>query len=179
MRFTPTPISGAFVVELEPMHDERGFFARAWDRAEFAEHGIETDIVQMNTSHTVERGTFRGFHWNPEPHGEAKTVRCLAGSVWDVIVDMRPDSPTFRRWFGVELSSDNLRWLHIPAEVANGFLILEDHTTLLYTTTRAYTPGVELGVRFDDPAIGIEWPIDVTSVSDKDRDWPLLEPPNT
>lgn len=175
MRFTPTPISGAVVIDLDPIEDERGFFARAWDRDSFAANGIDPTIEQMNMSRTLASGTFRGFHWNPPPHGEAKTVRCVTGSVFDVIIDMRPDSPTFRRWFGVELSAANLRMLHIPEQVANGFLISADDTTLLYTTNRRYEPGVEIGCRFDDPTIGVEWPIAVTSVSPKDRSWPLLE----
>lgn len=175
MRFTPTPIPGAIVIDLDPVEDDRGFFARAWDQASFAANGIDPTIVQMNMSRTYASGTFRGFHWNPEPHAEAKTVRCVEGAVFDVIIDMRHDSPTYRRWHGVTLSEKNHRMLHIPEQVANGFLIIEDHTTLLYTTNRSYRPGVEVGCRFDDPAIGVEWPIAVTSVSKKDRSWPLLQ----
>lgn len=175
MKFTPTPIDGAVVIDLDRMVDERGFFARAWDLAEFSAAGIDPHVEQMNMSTTVEAGTFRGFHWNPAPHGEAKTVRCIAGSVFDVIVDMRPESPTLHRWFGVELTADNLRMLHIPEGVANGFLITADDTTVLYTTNRAYVPGAERGARFDDPLIGVEWPIAVTKVSQKDRAWPPVD----
>lgn len=175
MRFTAAPIAGAVLIDLDPIEDERGFFARAWDRSAFIEHGIDAHIEQMNMSGTLARGTFRGFHWNPPPHGEAKTVRCVTGSVFDVIIDMRPESATFRSWFGVDLTAANLRMLHIPEGVANGFLITADHTTLLYTTNRQHQPGIERGCRFDDPAIDITWPIDVTSVSDKDASWPLLD----
>jgi len=173
--FTPTPIAGAVIIDLEVTTDERGFFARAWDNDAFAANGVDPAIAQMNMSTTNETGTFRGFHWNPSPHGEAKTVRCVSGSVFDVIIDMRPDSPTFRHWYGVELSADNRRMLHIPECVANGFLIMDDDTTLLYTTNRPYSPGVELGCRHDDPAIAVQWPMPIVSVSDKDASWPLLD----
>lgn len=174
MRFTSTPIDGAVVIDLDPMVDDRGFFARAWDDESFRANGIDATIAQMNMSQTLEPGTFRGFHWNPKPNGEAKTVRCVAGAAFDVIVDMRPDSPTFRASFGIELSATNLRMLHIPQEVANGFLILEPATTLLYSTSRAYTPGVERGCRHDDPSLAIDWPMPVSTTSDKDRSWPDL-----
>ena len=174
MIFEPTRIAGAWVIELERIGDERGFFARAWDRDEANRHGIDAHIAQMNLSRTHRSGTFRGFHWNPAPHGEAKTVRCVTGSVFDVIVDMRTDSPTYRQWFGIELSAANLKVLHLPEGVANGFLITADETTLLYSTNRPYEPGVERGIRYDDPALDIDWPIPVETVSDKDRAWPLL-----
>ncbi len=172
MIFTPTPIDGAVVIDLEPIRDERGSFARAWDRQAFLSNGIDPAIEQMNLSQTFAAGTFRGFHWNPAPHGEAKSVRCVSGSVLDVIVDMRPDSPTLHEWHGVELSAENQRMLHIPEGVANGFLIRSDDTTLLYTTTRSHQPGIERGFRFDDPVIGITWTSPVTTVSEKDQSWP-------
>lgn len=174
MRYTPTPIAGAVVVDIDPMSDERGFFARAWDLDEMAANGLDPHIAQMNMSQTFAAGTFRGFHWNPAPHAEAKTVRCVAGSVYDVIVDMRADSPTYLQSFGIELSADNTRMLHIPREVANGFLITSDDTTLLYATTTPYTPGAERGFRHDDPALAIEWAQPVASISAKDAAWPDL-----
>ena len=177
MRFTPTPIAGAVVIDLDPRHDERGSFARAWDNETMAAHGVDPTIEQMNMSQTLNAGTFRGFHWNPDPHAEAKTVRCVAGSVFDVIVDMREDSPTHLQWFGVELSADNATMLHIPREVANGFLITSDNTTLLYTTTTPYVPGVERGCRHDDALLAVDWPIPVTSISEKDAAWPDLGRP--
>ena len=156
MIFTQTPISGAVIIDLEPIRDERGSFARAWDRQAFLDNGID------------------GFHWNPAPDAEAKTVRCVSGSVVDVIVDMRPDSSTLHHWLGVDLTAANQRMLHIPEGVANGFLITSADTTLIYTTNRCHRPGVERGFRFDDPVIGVTWPTPVTIVSDKDRSWPPL-----
>lgn len=175
VKFTPTPIDGAVVIEIDPIADERGFFARAWDNDEMAANGIDPAIAQMNMSETFAAGTFRGFHWNPEPHAEAKTVRCVAGSVFDVIVDMREGSATYLTWFGIELSAANHKMLHVPREVANGFLITADHTTLLYTTTTPYVPGAERGLRHDDPTLDISWPLPITDTSAKDAGWPLLD----
>lgn len=174
MRFVETPLAGAYVIELDPIGDERGFFAQAWVRDALVEHGLDPTIEQMNLSNTSRAGTFRGFHWQEPPYGEVKTVRCVTGAVFNVIVDMRPDSPTHREWFGVELSAANLRQLYIPRRFANGFLILEDDTTLLYNVSRRYQPGHERGIRWDDPAIGVEWPMPVKIVSDKDRMWDRL-----
>ena len=174
MIFTETPLAGAFVIDLEKIEDDRGFFARAWAEDEFAAHGIDTTVAQTNMSRTGKAGTFRGFHWQDPPYGEAKTVRCISGSVFNAIIDMRPDSPTFRQWFGVELSADNLRMLFIPEQFANGFLITEDDTTLLYNVSRPYGPGNEHGVRWDDPTIGVEWPRRIEHVSEKDEAWPHL-----
>lgn len=174
MIFTETPLAGAYVIDLERIEDDRGFFARAWADDEFRAHGLETTVAQTNMSRTLHAGTFRGFHWQDPPLGEVKTVRCIAGAVHNVIIDMRPGSPTFQQWFGVELSSVNLRMLYIPEQFANGFLILEDDTTLLYNVSRPYQPGNERGVRWDDPAIGVDWPADVAHVSDKDRAWKPL-----
>ncbi|NNK91317.1 MAG: dTDP-4-dehydrorhamnose 3,5-epimerase family protein [Acidimicrobiia bacterium] len=174
MRFNETPLRGAYSIELEPIGDERGFFAQAWVRGAFLDHGLDPTIEQMNLSRTARAGTFRGFHWQDPPFGEVKTVRCVAGAVFNVIIDMRPDSATYRQWFGTELSADNLRMLYIPERFANGFLILEDDTTLLYNVSRPYEAGHERGIRYDDPAIGVEYPIDVTTVSDKDAAWAPL-----
>lgn len=174
MIFTETPLAGAFVIDMEKIEDDRGFFARAWAVDEFEAHGIDTTVAQTNMSRTLRAGTFRGFHWQDPPHGEAKTVRCISGSVHNVIIDMRPDSPTYKQWFGVTLSADNLRMLFIPEQFANGFLILEDDTTLLYNVSRPYGPGNEHGIRWDDPSIGVEWPRAVEHVSDKDEAWPHL-----
>ena len=175
MRFSETPLAGAYSIELEPIGDERGFFAQAWVRDAFVDHGLDPTIEQMNLSRTARAGTFRGFHWQDPPFGEVKTVRCVAGAVFNVIIDMRAESATYRRWFGTELSADNLRMLYIPERFANGFLILEDDTTLLYNVSRRYEPGNERGVRYDDPAIGVEYPIDVSIVSDKDAAWAPLD----
>jgi len=172
--FTETPLSGAFVIDLETIEDDRGFFARAWSEEEFRDHGLNTTIAQTNMSKTLLAGTFRGFHWQEPPFGEAKTVRCIAGSVFNCIIDMRPDSPTYRSWFGVELSASNRAMLYIPEQFANGFLILQDDTVLLYNVSREFQPGNEHGIRYDDPAIGVEWPAAPTTMSEKDRHWPQL-----
>ena len=169
--FTETPLAGAFVIDLEPIEDERGFFARAWAEDEFTANGLNPKIAQTNMSKTLKAGTFRGFHWQEPPAGEAKTVRCIAGSVFNVIIDMRPDSPTYTEWFGVELSAGNATALFIPEQFANGFLITSDETVLLYNVSRAYTPGGELGIRWDDPTIDVQWPQTVKFVSDKDKNW--------
>ena len=175
MLFTETPLAGAYSIELEPIGDERGFFAQAWVREAFVDHGLDPTIEQMNLSRTARAGTFRGFHWQDPPFGEVKTVRCVAGAVFNVIIDMRAESATYRRWFGTELSADNLRMLYIPERFANGFLILEDDTTLLYNVSRRYEAGNERGIRYDDPAIGVEYPIEVSIVSDKDAAWAPLD----
>lgn len=174
MIFTETPLAGAFVIDLELIEDERGFFARAWAEDEFVEHGIDPTVAQTNMSKTLKAGTFRGFHWQDPPHGEAKTVRCIAGSVFNCIIDMRPDSPTYRQHFGVELSAQNRRMLFIPEQFANGFLITSDDTVLFYNVSKPYGPGNEHGIRWDDPSLDIDWPIPVEHLSDKDVGWPDL-----
>ena len=171
MIFTETPLAGAYTIDLERIEDERGFFARAWAEEEFTEHGLNPTIAQTNMSTTLRAGTFRGFHWQDPPNGEAKTVRCIAGSVFNCIIDMRPDSDTYTKWFGVELSAANQRALYIPEQFANGFLITSDNTTLLYNVSRPYHPGNERGIRWDDPTIAVEWPRSVLHVSDKDVSW--------
>jgi dTDP-4-dehydrorhamnose 3,5-epimerase len=174
MRFERTPLAGAFLVELERKHDERGFFARAFCAAEFGEQGLHASMVQANLSHSERKGTLRGMHYQVAPANEPKFVRCIRGAVWDVIVDMRPDSPTYLQHFAVELSADNHRALYIPDLFAHGNQSLTDAAELFYLTGGFYTPGCERGVRYDDPALGIEWPLPVTTISDKDRAWPLL-----
>jgi len=175
MIFTETPLPGAFVIDLERIEDERGFLARAWAEDEFLAHGLDTTVAQTNMTRTLRAGTFRGFHWKNPPYAEAKTVRCISGSVFNAIIDMRPESETYRQWFGVELSADNLRMLYIPEQFANGFLTLEDDTTLLYNISRPYGCGTEERVRWDDPAIDVDFPIPVVAVSERDRDAPYLQ----
>lgn len=171
MIFEETPLAGAYVIDLEPIVDERGFFARAWAHDEFEAHGLNPTVAQTNMSKTLAAGTFRGFHWQDPPNGEAKTVRCIAGSVFNCIIDMRPDSPTYRQWFGVELTAENLKMLYVPEQFANGFLITSDDTVLLYNVSRAYQRGNERGIRWDDPAINVDWPRSVDVVSKKDTQW--------
>jgi len=174
--FTETPLAGAFVIDLELIEDERGFFARAWAEDEFVEHGLDPTVAQTNMSKTLQAGTFRGFHWQDPPFGEAKTVRCIAGSVFNCIVDMRPDSATYAQWFGVELSAENRRMLFIPEQFANGFLITTDDTVLLYNVSRPYGPGNERGFRHDDPTISVAWPSPVEHISEKDAGWQDFDP---
>jgi dTDP-4-dehydrorhamnose 3,5-epimerase len=177
--FTETSLKGAFVIDLELREDERGFFARAWCAHEFAAHGLNPRFVQANVSQTITAGTIRGMHYQVAPHQEAKVMRCVRGSIWDAIIDLRPDSPTFLRWTGVELSARNHRMLYVPEGFANGFRTLEEDSETSYHVTQAYAPGAERGIRWDDPAIGIEWPDTGTPlVSRKDQDWPALVLPS-
>jgi dTDP-4-dehydrorhamnose 3,5-epimerase len=175
MRFTPTPLRGAFVVEPEPHVDERGLFARTFCSREFAEHGLATTFVQCSVSLNRLRGTLRGMHYQRPPACEVKLVRCTAGSIYDVIVDVRPDSPTYRQHFGVELTAANRRALYIPEMFAHGFQSLQDDSEVFYQISEFYTPDASTGLRFDDPALGIAWPLPVTVMSEKDRLWPLLD----
>lgn len=175
MIFEETPLAGAYTIDLDPAQDERGFFARAWAHDAFVERGLNPEIAQINMSKTLKAGTFRGFHWQDPPFGETKTIRCVAGSVFNCIVDMRPDSATYTQWFGVELSAQNGRALYLPEQFANGFLITSDNTVLLYHVSRPYEPGNERGMRWDDPLISVDWPHPVRHVSEKDQTWPDFE----
>ncbi|GGI05368.1 dTDP-4-dehydrorhamnose 3,5-epimerase [Egicoccus halophilus] len=179
MRFTPTEVDGVFVVDVEPHADERGSLARAYCAEELAAHGLEADVAQMNLNHSVRAGTLRGLHFQHAPHGEAKLVRCVRGAVFDVAADVRPDSPTYGRWVGVELTADNRRALFVPAGCAHGFQTLVDDTELLYTASHPYTPGAEGGVHHADPMFEIPWPLPVASVSDKDASWPHVPSADT
>ncbi len=158
MQFVPTKLAGAFVVEPEPRGDERGFFARTFCRDEFAARGLNTTWVQCNVSFNRRAGTLRGLHWQADPHPEVKLVRCTAGAAFDVIVDLRPGSPTYRQWVAVELSADNRKAVYIPAGFAHGFQTLADGTELFYQMSEFYYPELARGARWDDPALGIEWP---------------------
>jgi dTDP-4-dehydrorhamnose 3,5-epimerase len=168
MIFTETPLAGAFVIALEPRDDERGFFARAFCRNELAEHGLESTVAQANLSYNHKRGTLRGMHMQAPPHGEDKMVRCVAGAIWDAIVDLRPGSPTYLKWFGVELSAANRLMLYVPKGFAHGYQSLTDGSEVLYMVTQFYTPGAELGLRWNDPAFGIPWPVADPILSPKD-----------
>lgn len=175
MRFLPTDVPPATVVELEPFTDDRGWFARAFCANEFEAQGLTPVTAQTNLSFNREAGTLRGLHYQVEPAPEAKLVRCLQGAIFDVAVDVRPDSPTYLHWTGVELSAENGRALHVPEGFAHGFLTLADDTLVTYQVSAFYTPEAERGMRYDDPAIGIDWPGEVRVISDKDASWPLLE----
>lgn len=176
MTFIETAIQGAYVLELAPIHDERGFFAVAFSRAEFLTRGLNPHVEQVNYSHNAARGTLRGLHYQDAPFAEAKVVRCLAGAAWDVMVDLRPTSPTFRRWVGVEISGANHRALYIPEGVAHGFQTLADNTNMMYTVSAPYTSSHYRGVRWNDPAFGISWPLEPTVMHDRDRHYPDVDP---
>ena len=170
--FTETALRGAFVLDVEPHRDERGFFARAWCARELAEHGLETRIAQCDLSRTVRRGTVRGLHYQQAPHAQVKVVRCIAGAVWDVIVDLRPDSATYTRHVGIELSAENHRALYVPAGFAHGFQTLTDDVELFYQMSDYYVPDAGAGVRWNDPAFAIAWPIGDPFMNDRDRNYP-------
>ena len=174
MKFLPTPLSGAYVVELEPREDERGFFARSFCQEEFEKLGLNPRIAQTNVSWNKRRGTLRGMHYQAAPHAEAKLVRCTQGAMWDAIVDLRPESPSFRRWHAVELSAANRRALYVPEGFAQGFQTLADETEVLYLMSQFYRPDAARGVRWDDPALAIGWPVADPHISDRDRSLPLL-----
>ncbi len=174
MIFTELEVEGAFVIDLEQKGDERGFFARAFCADEFAAHGLDPAVVQANISGNDRKGTVRGLHWQEPPEHEAKTVRAIAGSIFDVVVDVRRDSPTHGRWAGAELSAGNRRVLYVPGGCAHGYMTLTDGAEVLYLVSRAYAPGHERGARWDDPAFEIEWPDPGAPIvlSPKDASWP-------
>jgi dTDP-4-dehydrorhamnose 3,5-epimerase len=174
MRFEPTSIGGVYAIEPEPIEDERGFFARAWCLREFSTHGLTATFVQENIGVSTLAGTVRGLHVQTDPHAEVKLVRCTAGAVWDVAVDLRPSSPTLHAWVGLELSAGRRNMLYVPEGCAHGYLSLVDGAELRYLTSAFYAPEAATGLRFDDPAIGIQWPVPIRVVSDQDRSWPLI-----
>lgn len=174
MKFVATELDGAWIIELDRLEDERGFFARSFCQRDFDELGMNSTVVQSNISFNASRGTLRGMHYQVAPAEESKLVRCTQGSIVDIIVDMRKDSPTYREHISVELSADNHRSLFVPANFAHGFQTLEDNTEVMYMVSGFYTPECERGLRFNDPALNIHWPLPVDQVSDKDANWSLL-----
>jgi dTDP-4-dehydrorhamnose 3,5-epimerase len=172
MIFTPTKLQGAFILEVKKIEDERGFFGRSWCRRELEEHGLNANVVQANVSYNKVKGTLRGMHFQKAPHQETKLVRCTRGAIYDVIIDLRPNSPTYKQWIGVELTEDNYRMLFVPEDFAHGFITLQDNTEVTYQVTQYYTPGAEGGIRWNDPAFNIQWPIEPTVVSGKDQAHP-------
>ena len=177
MKFTALPLPGAFVIAPEPIADVRGSFARVFCEREFTEHGIETRFAQHSVSRNTRAGTLRGMHFNAPPHEEAKLVSCQSGAIHDVIIDLRPNSPTFKQHAAVELSAENGLRLFIPRGFAHGFQSLTDHSTVLYMISDFYVPEAARTVRYDDPAFAIAWPCAVSVISDKDRDAPLFSAP--
>jgi len=175
MRFTETDIAGAKVIDPSPHQDDRGRFMRAWCAREFTEHGIDFVPVQANMGFSVRKGTTRGMHYQEAPALEAKLVRCTRGTIFDVVLDLRPESPSHGKWYGTELSAENGRMLYLPEGCAHGYQTLEEGTEMHYMTSAYYTPGAVRGVRFDDPAFRIQWPLDATVVSEQDCNWPLVK----
>lgn len=172
MDFEETALPGAFIVKLDRKGDDRGFFARAWCRRELEERGLVARIVQANVSLSRVKGTLRGLHYQIPPAAETKLVRCTRGAVYDVILDVRPDSPTWGRWVGVELTADNYTMLYVPEGFAHAFQTLTAEAEVFYQVSASYSPEHERGVRYDDPAFGVEWPEEITVISDKDQSWP-------
>lgn len=172
MIFTETPLKGAYIIDPERLMDERGFFARTWCRQEFAQHGIHAEFVQCNISYNHRKGTLRGMHYQAAPHAEEKLVRCTAGLIHDVIVDLRDRSDTYRQWYAVELSSDNRRMLYIPGGFAHGFQTLADNVEVFYQMSEYYFADYARGIRWNDPSFGFQWPEPITAMSERDQRYP-------
>ena len=175
MLFTETELSGVFIIDIQKISDPRGFFARGWCQHEFEEHDIKSSIAQVNISFNQQKGTLRGLHYQSAPHEETKLVRCTKGGIFDVAVDLRNSSTTYGKWVGVELTADNHRMLLVPEGFAHGFQTLEDNSEVFYQVSKFYAPDAEKGARYDDPAFGITWPLSVSVISDKDKNWPLVK----
>lgn len=176
MKFYQTPLPGVRLIELEPRADDRGYFVRAFCQNEFGSEGLNTNFVQMNESLSVKKGTLRGMHFQLPPAAEVKVVRCKKGALYDVVLDLRPDSPTFCQSFGAELTEDNRRMMYVPKGCAHGFLTLQENTQALYFVSAFYAPDHERGVRFNDGKFNIEWPAVPTEISAKDQTWPSFDP---
>jgi dTDP-4-dehydrorhamnose 3,5-epimerase len=176
MIFQPTALPGAYVIDPERREDVRGFFARTWDPHEFEAHGLNPRLAQCNISFNLKRGTLRGMHYQAPPHAEAKLVRCTAGALFDAIIDLRPDSPAYTRWFGLILSAANRRMLYVPEGFAHGFQTLEDDTEVFYQISAFYAPEAGRGVRWNDPAFGIAWPPGERIILERDASYPDFQP---
>ena len=175
MIFTPTSLKGSYLIDLQPYSDERGWFARFYCKDEFKKIGHDKEWVQLNHSVTFEKGALRGMHFQIAPYREIKMVRCIAGAIYDVIIDLRKDSETFLKWFGAELSANNKKMMYIPEGFAHGFQCLSDNCELIYHHTEFYKPGSEGGIRYNDPVIGVYWPLEITTISSRDQSHPFLD----
>ena len=175
MIFKETTLPGAYVIEPEKIGDDRGYFARVWCKKELQQHGLKADLAQSNVGFSHRKGTLRGLHFQKAPHAEVKIVRCTRGAIFDVIVDLRPDSRTYKLWFGVELNDENSRMIYVPEGFAQGYMTLTDNTEMNYHTSDFYSAADASGIRYDDTAIGIRWPLIPTVISQQDRNWPLIE----
>ena len=175
MKIIETGLQGAYIIEPEPIGDERGFFARVWCQKEFEEAKLEIAFVQCNLSFNVNKGTVRGMHYQNHPYEEVKIVRCTKGEVFDVIIDLDPKSPTYKHWFGIHLNEDNRKMLYVPKNFAHGYQTLCNDAEVFYQVSQFYKPGSEGGLRWDDPAFGIQWPIsEKVTISEKDKNWPIF-----
>jgi dTDP-4-dehydrorhamnose 3,5-epimerase len=174
MKFIKTPLKGAFIIELEPFRDERGFFARTFCKREFAAIGHSKEFVQFNHSMTFKKGTLRGMHYQVPPNTEIKLIRCISGRVYDVIIDLRKNSPTFLQYYGVILSAENLKMIYVPEGFAHGFQTLEDNTQLIYHHTAYYTPSDERGLNYNDTILDIKWPLEPKNMSEKDQKYTFI-----
>ena len=172
MVFQETTLPGAYVIEPKRINDHRGFFARIWCKNELQQQGLKAELVQSNVGFSYHKGTLRGLHFQKSPHAEVKIVRCTKGAVYDVIVDLRPESSSYKSWFGVELSEENCRMIYVPEGFAQGYVTLADNTEIYYHTSEFYNPGSAFGVRYNDPEFGIMWPIDIAVISQQDKEWP-------
>jgi len=175
MIFKETTIPGAYVMEPERITDHRGFFARVWCKREFQQHGLNSELLQSNIGFSYRKGTVRGLHFQTFPHAETKIVRCTRGAIFDVVVDLRPDSPTYKKWFGVELTGENRKMIYVPEGMAQGYMTLEDCTEINYHTSQFFNVEAASGVRFNDPAFDIKWPMAPVVISEQDRNWPLIK----
>jgi dTDP-4-dehydrorhamnose 3,5-epimerase len=171
MTFTETKLNGAYVIEIQKLEDTRGFFARTWCKNEFERHGLISYLMQANISFSNKKGTLRGMHYQIAPNQESKLVRCTKGAIYDVIIDLRPNSLTYKQWLGTELTAENYKMLYVPESFAHGFQTLENDTEVIYQVSQFYAPQSERGVRYNDPAFGIKWPVDVQVITDKDNNW--------
>jgi len=176
VQFIPAQLAGAYLIELEAYHDERGYFMRTWCRRELSEQGLNADLVQCSLSHNRRRGTVRGMHYQRPPHGETKIVRCSRGAIFDIIIDLRPDSPTHQRWQGFELTAENHRMLYIPPGMAHGFITLVDDSDVAYMMSDWHEPSSAAGVRWNDPQFDVRWPIPVAVIADRDKNYPDYSP---
>jgi dTDP-4-dehydrorhamnose 3,5-epimerase len=172
MIFTETKLKGAFEIEIKKLEDDRGFFGRSWCANEMKDHGLKNNLCQANTSFSIKKGTLRGMHYQSDPYQETKLIRCTRGAIYDVIIDLRPTSPTYKQWIGVELTQDNYKMLYVPEDFAHGFITLEDNSEVTYLVTQFYTPGAEKGLRWNDPAFNIQWPFEPVIMTEKDKTHP-------
>ena len=175
MKFISTPLKGAYILELEPREDSRGFFARTFCANEFKDHDLKPSVAQINLSYNYHKGTMRGLHYQLPPSAETKLIRCTRGAVYDVIIDLRPTSPTYLQHYGIELTQSNRKSLYVPEMFAHGYLTMRNDTEITYHVGQFYSPEDERGIRYDDPRFGIEWPLPIEVISEKDANWPAFE----